>query len=90
MPIGGGDSAPVFVHYAKSKKSFKKLLTFRFCSVRMGTETEKTTGENRLKKFFQKILKNPLTFCFNRARIGTENGKGRENGGRFIRSLKTE
>ena len=57
MPIGGGDSPLVFVHYAKSKKIFQKLLTFRFCSVRMDTETERTTGENRLKKFFQKVLK---------------------------------
>ena len=78
MPIGGGNSAPVFVHYAKSKKSFKKLLTFRFCPVRMGTETERTTGAKPIEKFFQKVLKNPLTNCFVCARIGTENERTRE------------
>ena len=64
MPIGGGDSAPVFVHYAKSKKSFKKLLTFRFCSVRMGTETEKTTGAKPIEKIFSKSFEKPLDKLF--------------------------
>ena len=56
----------------------------------MGTETEGTTGAKPIEKIFSKSFENLLTFCFNRARIDTENGKGRENGGRFMRSLKTE
>lgn len=64
MPIGGGDSSPVFVHYAKSKKFFKKLLTFRFCSVRMGTETERTTGAKPIEKIFSKSFEKPLDILF--------------------------
>lgn len=90
MPIGGGDSPSVFVQYAKSKKSFKKVLTFRFCSVRMVSETGRTEDAKPIEKFFQKVLQNLLTNCSDCARMGTENKEGRENGGRFIRSLKIE